>query len=242
MTTQTTDPAAIPPAEPKRARGSARSGSLSRSSCWRSSRPTRAWARSLHGSRTRMSPALPGRWSRCSVTTTGWACSRFSRSSRCSLLITIYVLAWRRYGPHPVLLMGIVTTLIVWQDPIMNWSPYAVYNPQLWHWPEDWPLGITLADGGAVPRDRLHHVLPGPVLPGHLDPAQDPGPRARRLVRLASSADQPGADHPAPRDHHRCDARDHAGAHRASTSTHKSFRSDPSSSVSLISSRSSGKP
>ena len=22
----------------------------------------------------------------------------------------------------------------------MNWSPYAVYNPQLWHWPEDWPL------------------------------------------------------------------------------------------------------
>ena len=41
---------------------------------------------------------------------------------------------------HPVLLMGIVTTLIVWQDPIMNWSPYAVYNPQLWHWPEDWPL------------------------------------------------------------------------------------------------------
>jgi hypothetical protein len=37
-------------------------------------------------------------------------------------------------------LIGIVTTLIVWQDPIMNWSPYAVYNPQLWHWPEDWPL------------------------------------------------------------------------------------------------------
>ena len=22
----------------------------------------------------------------------------------------------------------------------MNWAPYAVYNPQLWHWPEDWPL------------------------------------------------------------------------------------------------------
>jgi hypothetical protein len=55
-------------------------------------------------------------------------------------LITTYVVAWRRLGPHPVLLMGICTTLIVWQDPIMNWSPYAVYNPQLWHWPEDWPL------------------------------------------------------------------------------------------------------
>ena len=22
----------------------------------------------------------------------------------------------------------------------MNWAPYAVYNPQLWHWPETWPL------------------------------------------------------------------------------------------------------
>ena len=32
------------------------------------------------------------------------------------------------------------TTLIVWQDPIMNWSPFAVYNPDLIHWPESWPL------------------------------------------------------------------------------------------------------
>ncbi len=57
-----------------------------------------------------------------------------------SIIIVVYVMAWRRHGAHPVLLMGIVTTLIVWQDPIMNWSPYAVYNPELWHWPEDWPL------------------------------------------------------------------------------------------------------
>src|ERR1700747_1872200 len=56
------------------------------------------------------------------------------------IIIAVYVLVWRRHPKHPVLLMGIVTTLIVWQDPIMNWSPYAVYNPQLWHWPEDWPL------------------------------------------------------------------------------------------------------
>jgi len=55
-------------------------------------------------------------------------------------VVVIYVVVWRRYPRHPVLLMGIVTTLIVWQDPIMNWAPYAVYNPQLWHWPEDWPL------------------------------------------------------------------------------------------------------
>ena len=36
--------------------------------------------------------------------------------------------------------MCLASTLIVWQDPIMNWAPIAVYNPQLWHWPEDWPL------------------------------------------------------------------------------------------------------
>jgi hypothetical protein len=57
-----------------------------------------------------------------------------------SIVIVAFVIAWRRYPRHPVLLMAIVTTAIVWQDPIMNWAPYAVYNPQLWHWPEDWPL------------------------------------------------------------------------------------------------------
>jgi hypothetical protein len=36
--------------------------------------------------------------------------------------------------------MVLCTTLIVWQDPIMNWSPYAVYNPMLLHWPENWYL------------------------------------------------------------------------------------------------------
>ncbi|ORW18019.1 hypothetical protein AWC18_16345 [Mycolicibacter nonchromogenicus] len=56
------------------------------------------------------------------------------------LITVVYVVAWRRHPYHPVLLMGIVTTLIVWQDPIMNWAPYAVYNPELHHLPEDWPL------------------------------------------------------------------------------------------------------
>src|ERR1700693_1377774 len=56
------------------------------------------------------------------------------------IIIAVYVVVWRRHPKHPVLLMAIVTTLIVWQDPLMNWAPYAVYNPQLWHWPEDWPL------------------------------------------------------------------------------------------------------
>jgi hypothetical protein len=56
------------------------------------------------------------------------------------ILVVVFTVAWRRNPRHPVLLMAIVTTLIVWQDPIMNWAPYAVYNPDLWHWPEDWPL------------------------------------------------------------------------------------------------------
>jgi Na+/H+ antiporter NhaC len=56
------------------------------------------------------------------------------------VLVTVVVLAWRRHPRHPILLMVIATTVLVWQDPIMNWAPYAVYNPQLWHWPETWPL------------------------------------------------------------------------------------------------------
>jgi hypothetical protein len=55
-------------------------------------------------------------------------------------LILVCIVAWRRNPGHPYVLMAIASTAIVWQDPIMNWAPYAVYNPQLWHWPEDWPL------------------------------------------------------------------------------------------------------
>jgi hypothetical protein len=56
------------------------------------------------------------------------------------LLAAVWVWAWRRRPAHPYLLMVLASTAIVWQDPIMNWAPYAVYNPQLWHFPEDWPL------------------------------------------------------------------------------------------------------
>lgn len=56
------------------------------------------------------------------------------------IVITIWVRMFRRNPKDPVLIMGFMTTVIVWQDPIMNWAPFAVYNPQLWHWPEDWPL------------------------------------------------------------------------------------------------------
>ena len=71
--------------------------------------------------------------------------------------------------------MAIASTAIVWQDPIMNWAPYAVYNPQLWHWPEDWPL-VNLSPtvepfvviGYAI-------VLLRPLLPGRCDPAATAG-------------------------------------------------------------------
>jgi hypothetical protein len=56
------------------------------------------------------------------------------------ILVVGFVVMWRRKPGHPILLMIIVMTLLIWQDPIMNWAPYAVYNPQLWHWPESWGL------------------------------------------------------------------------------------------------------
>lgn len=54
--------------------------------------------------------------------------------------LAIFVLAWRRRPGHPVLLMAIVTTLMILLDPITNWAPFGVYNPQVWHLPEDWWL------------------------------------------------------------------------------------------------------
>ncbi|WP_029112579.1 spirocyclase AveC family protein [Mycobacterium sp. URHB0044] len=55
-------------------------------------------------------------------------------------LVVIFIIGWRRNPGSPVMLMVLCTTLIVWQDPIMNWAPFAVYNPDLLHWPESWPL------------------------------------------------------------------------------------------------------
>jgi Spirocyclase AveC-like len=56
------------------------------------------------------------------------------------LFAIVFVIMWQRYPKHPVLLMVIATTAIVWLDPVMNWAPYADYNPQLTHFPETWPL------------------------------------------------------------------------------------------------------
>ena len=57
-----------------------------------------------------------------------------------TLVVVLCVVFWRRHPRHPILLCAIACTGIVWLDPVMNWAPYAVYNPQLWHMPETWPL------------------------------------------------------------------------------------------------------
>jgi hypothetical protein len=55
------------------------------------------------------------------------------------VLIVGFIVLWRKYPKHPYLLMALVTSIIIWQDPIMNWAPFAVYDPMLWHYPEDFP-------------------------------------------------------------------------------------------------------
>jgi hypothetical protein len=54
------------------------------------------------------------------------------------ICIAAWTRAWVKTPGRPVLLMLLAGTAIVWLDPVMNWAPYAVYNPQLWHFPEDW--------------------------------------------------------------------------------------------------------
>jgi hypothetical protein len=72
---------------------------------------------------------------------TGWlALHQIGTVVMMAILVAACVRAWRRQPGHPYVLMVLASTAIVWQDPIMNWAPYAVYNPQLWHFPEDWPL------------------------------------------------------------------------------------------------------
>ncbi len=55
-------------------------------------------------------------------------------------IFTLIVVLWRRHPNHPYLLMTLAITTLAWLDPIMNWATFAAYNPDLWHWPEDWPL------------------------------------------------------------------------------------------------------
>lgn len=57
------------------------------------------------------------------------------------LIVTIVasVAVWRRRPGHPVILMVLASSTLFWWDPINNWAIGLVYNPELWHFPRDWP-------------------------------------------------------------------------------------------------------
>jgi Spirocyclase AveC-like len=55
-------------------------------------------------------------------------------------IVTLIVVLLRRHPRHPYLLMTIAVTTLAWLDAPMNWVTFAAYNPDLWHWPEDWPI------------------------------------------------------------------------------------------------------
>ena len=57
---------------------------------------------------------------------------------------TAIVHSRRRGKPTPTLLMIAVTTSLTWLDPIMNWAPYAAYDPRMFHFNVDW-FWINLA-------------------------------------------------------------------------------------------------
>lgn len=53
--------------------------------------------------------------------------------------ILAVIWGWRRYPRHPLLLMVFASNSVLWLDPFNNWALYLVYNPNLWHFPQDWP-------------------------------------------------------------------------------------------------------
>ncbi|MGO9383579.1 MAG: spirocyclase AveC family protein [Mycobacterium sp.] len=55
-------------------------------------------------------------------------------------IVALVVVLWRRHPEHPYLLMTIAVSTLAWLDAPMNWVTFAAYNPDLWHWPEDWPI------------------------------------------------------------------------------------------------------
>lgn len=51
---------------------------------------------------------------------------------------TAIVRSRRRGSATPTLLMMTVTTALTWLDPVMNWAPYAAYDPRMFHFNVDW--------------------------------------------------------------------------------------------------------
>ena len=101
--------------------------------------------------------------------------------------------AWRRHPAPPDPAHGASPRpLLVWQDPIMNWAPYAVYNPQLWHWPETWPL-VSLSPT-VEPFIVIGYATfyMAPFFPAIWILRRLQARASGRVVRLAPPARQPG--------------------------------------------------
>lgn len=94
--------------------------------------------------------------------------------------IVASVLAWRRHPGHPIVLMVLATSTLFWWDPINNWAIGLVYNPNLWHFPRDWPwLNISpiiepLTSFIYAPYILLPYFLAMPILRA-IQRRSDPG-------------------------------------------------------------------
>jgi Spirocyclase AveC-like len=51
---------------------------------------------------------------------------------------TAIVRSRHRGKPTPTLLMIAATTSLTWLDPVMNWAPYAAYDPRMFHFNVNW--------------------------------------------------------------------------------------------------------
>ena len=107
------------------------------------------------------------------------------------VLTIVFIRGWRRNPGSPVLLMVLCTTLIVWQDPIMNWSPYAVYNPDVVALARILAL-VDVADRRTLDRLRLRDVLFRPYFPAIWILRKMQAKRGPRSVRHPAPAAQPG--------------------------------------------------
>ncbi len=53
--------------------------------------------------------------------------------------VTAFIVSWRRHPKHPYLLLILAGTALVWLDPFANWVSFTAFNPDLYHFPVDWP-------------------------------------------------------------------------------------------------------
>lgn len=83
----------------------------------------------------------------------------------------IYLVRGLRRDPrNPVTLMMAASCTLCWFDPINNWMIGLVYNPKMWHFPQDWPwVGMSpiiepLTSFVYAPYITLPYFLAMPIL------------------------------------------------------------------------------